>query len=227
MGSMVSWTICPWGPRIAPTDTRVDEALLLPPHPELLICVTNIPGCASWDTRPGAPNKTRARRLHHEKGNLWGRENRGAVATFQDTKPGADFQTGQVWGRFPPHTAPQRPLWPLLAERPQKSHLASLSRACIPLSLETAFSHNPSPGAEGGSRSLRWGSRPSGRRRLSPSSVLLHSGCCPGRKVKGSDKVIGCRLLQGATQKEPGWSRGMSTAICSTVYEQARVCRYA
>ena len=37
----------------------------LPTQP--LICAINIPGSASWDTRPGAPNKTRARRLHHEK----------------------------------------------------------------------------------------------------------------------------------------------------------------
>lgn len=127
------------------------------------------------------------------------RENRGAGAAFQDTKPGADFQTGQVWGRFPPHTTPRRPLWPLLAERPQKSHLASLSRACIPLSPETAFSHSPGPGAEGGS-----GSRVQGRGGeaghlegdgLSPSSVPMHSGCCLGQKVKRSDKVTGCTLL--------------------------------
>lgn len=50
-----------------PQTLRVDEALLPLSHPEPLICATSIPGYASRDTRPGAPNKTRAQRLHHEK----------------------------------------------------------------------------------------------------------------------------------------------------------------
>ena len=79
------------------------------------------------------------------------RENRGAGVVFSEMKPGAGFQASQVWGRFPPHAAPPRPPWPSLTGRPQKSDMASLSRASIPPSRERAFSHSLSPGAEGGS----------------------------------------------------------------------------
>ena len=129
------------------------------------------------------------------------RENRGAGAAFSEMKPGARFQASQVWGRFPPHTAPRRPPWPSLTVRPQKSHLASLSRASIPPSRERAFSHSPSPGAEGGScrphPGPRRGSRTSGSRgdlhTLSPYVPELRWA-----KGEGGDGVMSSRPLHGA-----------------------------
>lgn len=119
-------------------------------------------------------------------------ENRGANAAFPDRKPGAGFQAGQVQGRFPPHTVPLRPPWPLIAARPQKSHLASLSRACIPASRETAFSHSPGPGAEGGSRS--------------------HTRASAGKqaiwKEMGFPQAQSPRTVDGHSRPELPWAKG-------------------
>lgn len=58
-----------------------------------------------------------------------------------ETEPRAGFQAGQVQDGFPPHRAPQRPPWPSFVARSQKSHLASLWRACL-LRLRRMFSHS-------------------------------------------------------------------------------------
>lgn len=162
-------------------------------------------GCASWDTQPGAPHKTVHGASTTRSEVSRARENRGAGNAFSEMKPGAGFQAGQVRGRFPPHTAPQRPPWPSLTARPQKSHLASLSWACIPPSQETVFSHSPSPGVEGGScRPLQSHGREAGH--LEADGLPQPQPLCtvdnhsrpnhPGQKVKGGDEVTGFRPVQ-------------------------------
>lgn len=174
------------------------------PNPKAVICATNIQAVPPG-THGQVPLIKLMRRgsTMRSKGSR-ARENRGAGAAFSEMKPGAGFQAGQVWGRFPPHTAPPRPPWPSLTVRPQKSHLASLSQASIPPSQEMAFSHSPSPGAEGGScrphPGPRWESRISGSRRalhkLSPYVPKL-----PWAKGEGGDEVMSSRPLQGAVQR--------------------------
>lgn len=203
---------------VVPTDAGVDEALLPPPHTR----ISHL--CNKQAARPGihgqVPLIKPVRRSSTMRSKISGaHENRGAGAAFSEMKPGAGFQAGQVRGRFPPHMAPPRPPWPSLTVRPQKSHLASLSRASIPPSQEMAFSHSPRPGAEGGScrphPGPRQGSRTSGSRqdlhKLSPYMPKL-----PGQKVIAGDAVIGSRPLQGAVQRRARLVR--SVCICECVF---------
>lgn len=180
------------------------------PTPKALICATNVQA-VPLGIHGQVPLIKPVRRGSSMRSKLSGaRENRGAGVAFSEMKPGAGFQASQVWGRFPPHAAPPRPPWPSLIVRPQKSHLASLSRASIPPSRERVFSHSPSPGAEGGScrprPGPRQGSRTSGSRgdlhTLSPYVPEL-----PWAKGEGGDGVMSSRPLHGAvwrSQAGPG-----------------------
>lgn len=143
--------------------------------------------------------------------------NTGEGATFSETKPGAGFQAGQVRGRFPPHTAPQRPPWPLLLRGP-RSHIWPASsgpeshrprRQCFPTARAQVWREAPAGciqglGGEAGHLEADGLSQVQ-----SLHAVAGHSWPQrPGWKVKGGDEVTGSRPLQGALQRGPGWSKG-------------------
>lgn len=203
-----------------PMDAEPDRLCSYLPTPEALIRAANVQAVPLGihgqvplikPVRRGSTMRSKLSRA---------RENRGAGAAFSEMKPGAAFQASQVWGRFPPHTAPPRPPWPSLTVRPQKSHLASLSRASIPPSRERAFSHSPSPGAEGGScrphPEPRQGNRTSGSRgdlhTLSPSvpELLWAEG-------EGGDGVMSSRPLHGAVWRRV---RLVLERVCNCVSER-------
>lgn len=93
------------------------------PSPGPLACVVNI---RTVPPRPGAPNKTRAPSLHHEKQNLQGLwEHRRRSYVLGDKARGR-FPSWPGPGQIPTsHISPEAPL-ASLAARPQKSHLACL-----------------------------------------------------------------------------------------------------